>query len=161
MESQENKKSGWEGCPMCISDKLPSIFQEAVKSQMLPFLQAHDMQLLRETAVRLFNDALWKLKQGDWVLEEAAIRTFVLKQVNAISIKENSSSQNRGILHLVGDPLDETFHMENYTSDTLPGQEMDDTTDSNFYPVLETPEKTMALLEALHPEQPFLFVNKT
>ena len=50
--------------------KLPLSFAQQFEEKLIPFLQEEHRDLAIETALSLFNQAIWKLQPKSWVLEQ-------------------------------------------------------------------------------------------
>ena len=91
--------------------KLPLCFAQQFEEKLIPFLQEEHRDLAIETALSLFNQAIWKLQPKSWVLEQVTEGGFVPKQIHVISIRQDSKGQPDGAFHLLGDPVDEIWNL--------------------------------------------------
>lgn len=142
-----------------LFDKLPSSFVDRIKTDTEKFISTEMNSTLRKVAIRSFNEALWKLRPRDWVLERVFRRTFVARQINVIQFSPendtNPEDRKNGLVHLLGDQPLETVEIATLTDDCL----YPDLSSTEIFPILESVEKTMQLFQALYPNQAVLLVK--
>lgn len=147
---------------MKLFETLPTSFAQQIKQDTEKHLSREMSPIIRILALGLFNEALWKLQKGSWVFERVFQRTFVARQVDVVRYAPNNNTKpeelKNGLLRLSGDcePPDDVYELTSLTESSLLDSEEDT---GEIFPIIESLEKTLELLQTLHPNKAVLLVN--
>lgn len=140
-----------------IIDLLPTCVQERVQDTVFERTKLKTSELVEPIALEILNQHLLRIKKGDCVYHEANYQVFVLRRVAAVAwnAKESDSEDDNdeiGVIHFDGMDYGKSMVIHRLTNDNEY---------SVIYPIVESTEKTQALIQCLHGRKAVLFFDET
>lgn len=124
-----------------------------IKKKLDEFMPGLLEQEEQDVAAMLFEKAAQDIKQGDQILLQVE-KSFVIKKVRGISFFI-SRDIHKGVCNLEGDPMETTYDLGGYRQSlTYSSYFLED---KHVIPILESADRTVALLQHLYQTPVLLF----